>query len=179
MSRFLIIGAGGSGKSTLSKLISSKLNLPYYDTDSMYWKPGWVLSSDEDVVSQLPLSELNWVIDGNFVQHRDIVWKNADHIVWLKRPAILVLVRVIRRNLSWWWTGDPSWSQNIMPFKIAFTGILHTISQVWRHPKEFAEYLVDVPNDKLTIIRSNAEYQLFIESLVPTGQQKDRKDLRP
>ena len=105
--------------------------------------------------------------------------EKADRIVWLKRLAILVLFRVIRRNLSWWWTRDPSWSQNIMPFKIAFTGILYTMSQVWRHPKEFAEYLADVPNDKLTIIRSNAEYQRLLESLEPTGQQKDRKDLQP
>ena len=40
MKRILVIGCCGAGKSTFSKELSAKLNLPLVDLDRLFWKPG-------------------------------------------------------------------------------------------------------------------------------------------
>ncbi|WP_457603074.1 hypothetical protein, partial [Nitratifractor sp.] len=62
----------------MASQIAQICNIQYVDTDSLYWRRGWDLSSDEEVVSQLPLLSNEWSIDGNFVAHRDTVWERAD-----------------------------------------------------------------------------------------------------
>ena len=42
MKRIMIIGSGGSGKSTFSSKLSEVLGLPLYHLDAYYWKPGWI-----------------------------------------------------------------------------------------------------------------------------------------
>ena len=55
-SKMCIFGCPGSGKSTLSKHLSSILNLNVYHLDNIYWKPNWVNISREEF--DLKLSEL-------------------------------------------------------------------------------------------------------------------------
>ena len=42
MKRILIIGNGGSGKSTFAKKLHKKLNLELIHLDNLFWKPNWV-----------------------------------------------------------------------------------------------------------------------------------------
>ncbi len=41
MKRILVIGSGGSGKTTFSKKLAERSGLPLYHLDALYWKPGW------------------------------------------------------------------------------------------------------------------------------------------
>ena len=42
MKKILVIGSGGSGKSTFSRRLGEKLGLPVVHLDQLYWRPGWV-----------------------------------------------------------------------------------------------------------------------------------------
>ena len=39
--RMVIIGATGSGKTTLGRRVAQKLRLPLVDLDELHWLPGW------------------------------------------------------------------------------------------------------------------------------------------
>ena len=166
MGRYLIIGASGSGKSTLAKKLSVLSSISYYDTDALYWQPNWSLQSDELALSKLPLDEPNWILDGNFVGLRHIVWNAADCIVWLCPPPHIVLSRIIKRNLSWWWSRQPIWSGNIMSLKLALSGVMHTVSQLFRHPREYPHYLQEFAGKKIYLIRNEYDSDVFLKSCI-------------
>ncbi|MEZ4586890.1 MAG: isopentenyl transferase family protein [Gemmatimonadales bacterium] len=42
MRRILILGSGGSGKTTLALQVSETTGHPVVHLDSLYWKAGWV-----------------------------------------------------------------------------------------------------------------------------------------
>ena len=41
MKKIVVLGCGGSGKSTFSKKLGVLLDIPIYHLDTFYWKPGW------------------------------------------------------------------------------------------------------------------------------------------
>ena len=42
MQKVTIIGCGGAGKSTFSRILWEVLNIPVHHLDKLNWKPGWV-----------------------------------------------------------------------------------------------------------------------------------------
>lgn len=66
--RWLVLGAGGAGKTRLAVELGRVLELPVIHLDRHYWGPGWVEPShaefDETVVRLA--SGLAWTIDGNY-----------------------------------------------------------------------------------------------------------------
>ena len=41
-----------------------------------------------------------WIVVGNYGQVRDIVWSNADTLIWLDLPLSLVMWRLVRRTVQ-------------------------------------------------------------------------------
>ena len=41
MRKIILIGWGGSGKSTFSRKLSNKLNIKVFHLDALMWKPNW------------------------------------------------------------------------------------------------------------------------------------------
>ena len=169
MSRYIIIGCSGSGKSTVARKIAETCDLPYYDTDSLYWRKGWGLSTDEEVIAALPLDSERWVIDGNFVGHRDTVWKRATSIVWLDLPARTIMFRVTRRNLGWWIRRTPTWSGNRMPLRIALSGILHAWKQLRRTRDRYPSFLKEFNHAATHRIKDRSEVNALLCSLTSRG----------
>lgn len=99
MQKILIIGSPGSGKSTFSKILSQKLNIPLVHLDSLFWKAGWVESEREEFDTLL-LSELQkdkWIIDGNYSRTMEMRLKYADTVIFFDYNRFLCLWRVIKR----------------------------------------------------------------------------------
>ena len=53
MERILIIGCGGAGKSTMARQLGDKLQIPVVHLDKLFWKPGWVESSREEIDAKI------------------------------------------------------------------------------------------------------------------------------
>ncbi len=99
MTRIMVIGAPGSGKSTLGRALATRLNLPIVHLDRMFWLPGWV---ERPRAEQFPIAAAaeameSWVIEGNF----KATWPNraarAHLVVWLDLPLWLRIWRILRR----------------------------------------------------------------------------------
>ncbi len=102
MERILIIGSPGSGKSTLSLLMSEKLGLPVVHLDKLFWRPGWVEAPKEEFDAALAeaLKGEKWIIDGNYGRTLKIRLARADTVIMPDYPTAVCVFRVLKRILT-------------------------------------------------------------------------------
>ncbi len=102
-SRISVVGASGSGKTTVAAELSARLGLTHVELDALHWQPGWTGTSAEDLQQALrPVLEGDeWVVDGNYGgKARDVVWSHADTVVWLDLPRPVVMAALARRTVG-------------------------------------------------------------------------------
>lgn len=99
MNRILIIGSPGSGKSTLSLLMSERLGLPVVHLDKLFWRPGWVEATREEFDAALAeaLKAEKWIIDGNYGRTLKTRLTRADTVIMLDYPTAVCVFRVLKR----------------------------------------------------------------------------------
>ncbi len=111
----------------LAAALSVKAGLPLIASDPFYWEQDWQAVPAQTVRQRVTEATAGdaWVLDGNFVSERDVVWARADTVLWLDYSLSLVLWRVLRRNLGWFFTRHLTWSGNRMTWHSAWSGIRH------------------------------------------------------
>ena len=109
MERILIIGCGGSGKSTLARQLGEKTGLPVVHLDKLYWHPGWVESTREEMDAKIraALQEPRWIMDGNFNRTMPMRMAACDTIIYLDFSRVACLLGVIKRVLTTYGTVRP------------------------------------------------------------------------
>ncbi|MBN2604749.1 MAG: AAA family ATPase [Bacilli bacterium] len=88
MNRIVILGASGTGKTTLCRKIGEKRHLEVLHLDSIYWKKNWqnIDKHDFDVfMKNFFMTHQQWVIDGNYTNnaHFNYRLELADTIIYL------------------------------------------------------------------------------------------------
>ena len=96
-----VIGCTGTGKTTLCKLIASRLTISSMDLDEIAWSPNWTLRPQTAVAEDLceVLKQDSWVIAGDYSKYRHIIMKDADYILWLDYPFWTNLSRLLKRTM--------------------------------------------------------------------------------
>ena len=99
MNRILIIGCSGAGKSTLARQLGSLTGLPVVHLDRLFWKPGWVESTNEELDEKIrsSMEESRWIIDGNYCRTLPMRLTKCDHVVFFDFPRLLCLWGVLKR----------------------------------------------------------------------------------
>jgi adenylate kinase family enzyme len=176
--RIVVIGTSGAGKTTLARTIAQRLGLSHIELDALNWQPGWrdlVRGDPAEFVRRVATAMQvdGWVADGNYAVARDLLWRNASHLVWLdyERPVIMrrvigrSLTRVILRTELWAGTGNRErWRFLVKPS--------HPIRWAWRTwetmRRETAELIGRTEYGHLNVIRLRhpREAQEALETLV-------------
>ncbi len=102
MERILIIGCGGAGKSTLARQLGEKLNIPVVHLDKLFWHPGWIESTREEIDSKI-LEEAKksaWIMDGNYNRTLPMRMKYCDAVIYLDFSRFACLMGVFKRILT-------------------------------------------------------------------------------
>lgn len=103
MKRVVLIGATGSGKTTLGRTLSARLHIPFTDLDDLFWLPGWQQRPEEEfrrlAAEALPENGA-WIVAGNYGGLRDLVWGRADTVVWLDYGFALTFFRLLKRSIA-------------------------------------------------------------------------------
>lgn len=103
MSRIVVVGCGGSGKSMLARQLGQVADLPVIHLDGVYYAPDWnPLSIEEFSARQRELvTGARWVIDGNYASTLPIRLAAADIVVMLDLPAIVCLWGILKRRIRY------------------------------------------------------------------------------
>jgi adenylate kinase family enzyme len=97
--RIVVMGAPGSGKSTMARCLGARLGLPVFHLDQVWWRPGWVQAPAEEFAAEVErlVALPAWVIDGNYTATLAPRFRTADTVVYLDIPSWLSMMRVVVR----------------------------------------------------------------------------------
>jgi adenylate kinase family enzyme len=102
LKRALVIGSGGSGKTTVARRLAERTGLPLIHLDRLYWRAGWEPTPApewEATVRRLLLGDA-WIIDGNYGGTLDLRLAACDTVVFLDLPRLVCLWRVLKRQVG-------------------------------------------------------------------------------
>ncbi len=101
--KILVIGSGGSGKTTFARRLAARTGLPLIHLDALYWRPGWEPTPADEwrtTVEALVRRDA-WIMDGNYGGTLDIRLEACDAVVFLDIPRLVCLWRVLKRRLRY------------------------------------------------------------------------------
>lgn len=110
MNRVMVIGCPGSGKSTFSRKLRDKTNLPLFYLDQIWHKSDKTTISREEFdnkLQELLDSNDQWIIDGSYLRTMEMRLIKADTVFLLDIPVEQCLegakarVGTIREDLPW------------------------------------------------------------------------------
>ena len=85
MERVLVIGCGGSGKTTFARRLAERSGLPLIHLDRLHWRPGWRATPQEAwraTVKEIVARE-RWIIEGHYGGTLDLRLPACDTVVFL------------------------------------------------------------------------------------------------
>lgn len=109
MTKIYIIGPVGSGKTTLAKRLSKELSIPFYELDNVVWEyhpDGDIRRSPKEIdkLFQKIINKDNWIIENVGKSYFDKGFDEADTIIYLNIPKLIlynrVLIRWIKQKLG-------------------------------------------------------------------------------
>jgi adenylate kinase family enzyme len=167
MKRILVIGTSGTGKSTLAQRLSNILRLPFFATDHFYWESGWKTTTDDKVLQQVKdvIHREAWILDGNFDNERELVWKQADCIIWLDYSLPTICRRIVFRNFLWAMTRQSIWSGNRMTLRRAISGIRHAVKSYSLKRKNYPQWLAELSGIETHRFHTSRETDTWLQSL--------------
>ena len=101
MTKIYIIGPVGSGKTTLSKILSNKYNIKKYELDKVVWddENGNIKRTDDEIIKLFDeiLNNKSWIIEdvgrSKFIKGRE----QTDIIYYIKISRLKSYLRVTKR----------------------------------------------------------------------------------
>jgi len=159
-----IIGSVGSGKTTLARILSTKLCIPFYELDNVVWKrfkTGDIRRSVEErdhYLSEIINSEA-WIVEG--VHHKWVMqsFENAELIIFLDTDYSKRTVRIIKRFILQKMQLEKA---NYAPTFDVFKKMFAWNSYFEKESKPEIVNILNKYNDKLIILNDNNEVEKYL-----------------
>jgi adenylate kinase family enzyme len=111
VTRVLVLGCGGSGKSVFARRLGAVAGLPVVELDAVFWQPDLAgLSRVDWVARQRELvAGPKWILDGDLGPYDvlEVRLAVADTVVLLNLSPLRCVWRALRRGRErwdfWWW----------------------------------------------------------------------------
>ena len=99
--RIVVTGLAGSGKSTFSRALGARTDLPVIHLDRYFWNPGWVASTPTEWREKQDrlLQGEEWIADGNYHDTLDLRLERADTVIVLDTPWPICMGRAMLRSV--------------------------------------------------------------------------------
>lgn len=133
MSKIIVIGCPGAGKSTFSRKLSEVTGIKLYYLDMLWHKPDKTHISREefDIELEKIMTNESWIIDGNYTRTLEARLKECDTVFLLDYPLEICLEgaasRIGKERVDLPWTED-------------------------EFDEEFKQYIIDFSKDNLPVI---------------------------
>lgn len=149
MKRVLILGRGGSGKSSLAVELGEITGLPVIELDKLFWQPGLrALPPDEWANVQCRLIAQDcWIMDGDLGQYDavEVRLRAADTIIVLDYALVRCAWRALRRGRerSDFWQWLITYRRRSLPFLMQAISKFapHAQLHLFKNPKQQRRFL--------------------------------------
>ena len=167
MKKVLVIGSGGSGKTTFSKRLAARTGLPLIHLDQLFWRPGWEPTPDAEWdrrIAELSARDA-WIMDGNYGRTIATRMAAADTVIFLDLPRLVCTWRIVQRQIRYAGRSRPD-SAPGCPERLTW----EFVSWVWTYPSrrrpEMMQRLDAVRSTKkVVILKSQREVDAFVASV--------------
>ena len=164
MKKILVIGSGGSGKSTVATRLGELLHLKVSHLDQLFWRPGWVKPAPEEWVQTVTdLTDCDsWILDGNYGGTLDLRLRKCDTVVFLDLSRWLCLWRIVTRALRYRKQRRPDMAEGC-PEKLDLEFVLW----VWNFPRDTRPIVAKLMREqgagkRIVWLRSRREVKKFL-----------------
>lgn len=154
--KIYIMGAAGSGKTTLAQKLAVKYQVPHFDLDKIKWENTATYNQKRDKVERAQMladvlkNNTDWICEG--VYFRDWIYpvlEAADEVIILQPPRYLRQYRCLRRSIRRLLKLEPS------KYKESFSSVYQLLR--WSHDYD-TKYL-PLALDKIK--RDNIKYRIL------------------
>jgi adenylate kinase family enzyme len=163
----VITSASGDGGTTFSRELAARLGAPFHELDALFWRPGWTETpADEFRALMEPVVATEaWVIDGSYQSELgDLVFRNADLVVWLDLPMYVWLPRLLRRTVRRLVTREELWNGNRESLRNFFArDSLLIFTLRWYRPRR-RRYPERLAPFRFVRLRTKAEVERFLRA---------------
>ena len=159
--RVAVIGCPGGGKSTFSRALRDRVDLPLYHLDAIYWRDDRTHLSREEFypLMQKIIAREEWIMDGNY--NSTLEWRISacDLLIFLDYPAEVCLEGVRARrgqkrsDMPWVEEGD---DQEFLEFIRAF--------ETESRPR-ILELIGGYPDKAVVVFRTREEADRYLDTL--------------
>lgn len=172
--RISVVGATGSGKTTLAEEIAQRLGYRHIELDSLHWEPNWDEAPIDIFRARVEQALIGdgWTIDGNYSKVRDIIWQRADTIVWLDYPLPIIFWRLGWRTFKRIVTRERLWNGNHETWRAVFgreSLFLWVLESRPRHRREYPLKFQQLEFAHLHVVHlhSPSETEEWLETVAP------------
>jgi adenylate kinase family enzyme len=172
MQRIAIVGATGSGKSTLGRALAAKLGHPVIELDDLHWRPGWQPAPPEEFVHAIEkaIAGDKWLLVGNYeARARPLVWPRADTVIWLDYSFPRTFWQLSRRCAARIVDRKPICNGNYETLRILFSRksiIVWLFQSYWNKRREISGAIAGnaYPHIRFIRLKSPQETREFLAS---------------
>jgi adenylate kinase family enzyme len=173
--RIVVAGVSGNGKTTLSRRLAAKLDLPYIELDAFQHLPGWIQATEEDFLRNVDTATSRsngWVVDGSYTAAlREVLLPRADTVVWLDQSPHVFLPRLLKRTIRDIVTKRDMFNGNRQTIRFAFfvkdSLFAWAIKSHFRRRRTFPKFFAQFPDVELVRLRSPREVERWFEAQQP------------
>jgi adenylate kinase family enzyme len=171
--RFVVIGVTSSGKSTLAETLAKRFDMKFIELDALHWEPNWQEAPLEVFRRRVETAIQceRWSVAGNYRVVRDLIWANAEAVIWLDYPFFTVLWQLTHRTFKRWWNHELLWGSNYESLWTHFKlwskeSLFHWLVRTyWRRKREYSVLLSENPHLEVVRLKHPSETKRWLENL--------------